>query len=155
MTRTLVSQARCATSAWRCSPSRCSWARSSSCGRRITGRILGKLAPFFTALANLGGLSHKDIEEVVFEGPGKFMRTVIGGERIALDSAMDMLSIGYVHPLMVTVFCIWGVGRAAGADRRRDRPRHDGIAARPARGALAADPAPTCSSTSSPSRCCA
>ena len=86
----------------------CLWAR-------ITGRILGKLAPFFTALANLGGLSNKDIEEVVFEGPGKFLRTVIGGERVSLDSAMDMLSIGYVHPLMVTVFCIWGVGRAAGA----------------------------------------
>jgi ABC-2 type transport system permease protein len=82
---------------------------------RVTGRILGKLAPFFTALANLGGLSNKDIEEVVFEGPGKFLRTVIGGERVSLDSAMDMLSIGYVHPLMVTVFCIWGVGRAAGA----------------------------------------
>ena len=82
---------------------------------RITARVLGKLAPFFTALANLGGLSNKDIEEVVFEGPGKFLRTVIGGERVSLDSAMDMLSIGYVHPLMVTIFCIWGVGRAAGA----------------------------------------
>jgi ABC-2 type transport system permease protein len=39
----------------------------------------------------------------------------MGGERIQLDSAMDMLSIGYVHPLMQTVFCIWAIGRAAGA----------------------------------------
>ena len=28
---------------------------------------------------------------------------------------MDMLSIGYVHPLMQTIFCIWAVGRASGA----------------------------------------
>jgi ABC-2 type transport system permease protein len=28
---------------------------------------------------------------------------------------MDMLSIGYVHPLMQTIFCIWAIGRAAGA----------------------------------------
>src|SRR5262249_11858812 len=27
----------------------------------------------------------------------------------------DLLSIGYVHPLIVAIFCIWGVGRAAGA----------------------------------------
>src|SRR5262245_20902591 len=78
---------------------------------RITERILGKLSPFFTALAGLGGMSQKDIEDLVFEGPGRIMRTIIGGEMVALDRAMDMLSIGYVHPLMVTVFCIWGVGR--------------------------------------------
>jgi ABC-2 type transport system permease protein len=28
---------------------------------------------------------------------------------------MDMLSIGYVHPLVVTIFCVWAIGRAAGA----------------------------------------
>src|SRR5262249_38289495 len=33
----------------------------------------------------------------------------------SLFSITDMLSIGYVHPLMLTVFCVWGIGRAAGA----------------------------------------
>jgi ABC-2 type transport system permease protein len=82
---------------------------------KVTERILGKLTPLFTALAGLGGLSQKDVEDMVFEGPGKIIRTIIGGESIALDRAMDMLSIGYVHPLMQTLFCIWAVGRAAGA----------------------------------------
>jgi ABC-2 type transport system permease protein len=86
----------------------CLWAK-------ITERILGKLAPFLNALAGLGGLTPKDVEAVVFEGPGKVMRTLIGGERVTLDNAMDMLSIGYVHPLMQTIFCVWAVGRAAGA----------------------------------------
>lgn len=82
---------------------------------RITERILGRIAPFFEALAGLGGLTRENIESVVFEGPGRIIRTVLGGERVSLDSAMDMLSIGYVHPVMQIVFCIWAIGRAAGA----------------------------------------
>jgi ABC-2 type transport system permease protein len=82
---------------------------------RVTARILGKLAPFFNTLAGLGGLSAKDVEEVVFSGPGQIMWAIIGGDRVVLDGAMDVLSIGYVHPLMVTIFCVWGIGRAAGA----------------------------------------
>lgn len=82
---------------------------------KITDRIIGQLAPFFNTLASLGGLSAKDVQNVLFEGPGKIIRTIIGGEQIDLNGAMDMLTIGYVHPLMVTIFCIWAVGRAAGA----------------------------------------
>ncbi len=82
---------------------------------KVTERIIGQLAPFFNTLASLGGLSEKDVYAVVFEGPGKIIRTIIGGEQIDLGSAMDMLSVGYVHPLMQTIFCIWAVGRAAGA----------------------------------------
>jgi ABC-2 type transport system permease protein len=82
---------------------------------KVTDRILGKFAPLLNALGALGGLSAEELERRIFEGPGRLTRTIIGGEQVHLDSAMDMLSIGYVHPLMVTVFCIWGVGRAAGA----------------------------------------
>src|SRR5262245_19860116 len=71
---------------------------------KVTERVLGKLSPIFTDLAALVGMNRKDIEDMVFEGPGKIMRTVIGGETVSLDRAMDMLSIGYVHPLMQTIF---------------------------------------------------
>jgi ABC-2 type transport system permease protein len=86
----------------------CLWAK-------ITDRIIGELAPFFNQLAEMGGLNAQDVREEVFKGPGQIMRTIIGGERLDLDAAMDMLSIGYVHPLMLAIFCIWAVGRAAGA----------------------------------------
>lgn len=82
---------------------------------RIVERILGRLAPFLHTLAGLGGLTPKDIEAVVFEGPGKMLRAIIGGDRVVLQNAMDQLSIGYVHPLMVILFCVWAIGRAAGA----------------------------------------
>jgi ABC-2 type transport system permease protein len=55
------------------------------------------------------------VENVIFNGPGKIVRTIIGGEDVSLDRAMDLLSIGYVHPLIQTILCVWAVGRAAGA----------------------------------------
>jgi ABC-2 type transport system permease protein len=86
----------------------CLWAK-------ITSRILGELSPFFTQLASFGGKSITDIQDEVFQGPGQIVRTLFGGDRINLERAMDMLSIGYVHPLVQTIFCIWAVGRASGA----------------------------------------
>src|SRR5262249_20664933 len=82
---------------------------------KVTERILGKYAPLLNRLASPFGLSVADLEAQIFSGPGQITRTIIGGEQVHLDSAMDILTVGYVHPLMVAVFCIWGVGRAAGA----------------------------------------
>ena len=86
----------------------CLWAK-------ITERIVGQLNPLLSTLAGAAGLSIRDVENMIFEGPGQLIRTVIGGDMIVLENAMDVMTIGYVHPLMVTVFCIWGIGRAAGA----------------------------------------
>jgi len=87
----------------------CLWAK-------IVERIIGDFQPIFDMMANTSGLSLNRVrEEVLFQGPGKAIRTLIGGENVDLDKAQDLLSIGYVHPLMVIIFCIWAVGRAAGA----------------------------------------
>ncbi len=82
---------------------------------KITDRIIGEMSPFFTTLANVAGLKREDVEARVFAGPARVLRSLIGGESVNLDTVMDLLSVGYVHPLMQTVFCIWAVGRAAGA----------------------------------------
>lgn len=81
----------------------CLWAR-------ITARIAGEVVPL---LSQFGGI--RLVKQLAFEGPGKLMQTLMGGESINLDHAMDVLSIGYVHPLMQAIFCIWAVGRASGA----------------------------------------
>ncbi len=86
----------------------CLWAR-------ITERIIGQIAPLVTTLAGYGGLSVRDIESELFKGPAQAIRTLIGGEGVDLQNAMDLLSISYVHPLMQTLICIWAIGRAAGA----------------------------------------
>lgn len=81
----------------------------------ITERVAGQLVPFFSMLAGAGGLSIRDVEKELFHGPAEAIRALIGGEGIDLQNAQDMLSISYVHPLMVSALCIWAVGRAAGA----------------------------------------
>jgi ABC-2 type transport system permease protein len=81
---------------------------------RITHRVVGEIAPYFAFLTG-GPEGIKDFLNIIFAGPGKIIQTVIGGESIQMDRAMDMLSIGYVHPLMQFIFCIWAVGRASGA----------------------------------------
>ena len=86
----------------------CLWAK-------VTERLIGHLLPLVTLMASRSGLSFQDVEKDVFEGPGRMIRNLIGGEKINLESAMDLLSIGYVHPVIQFIFCIWAVGRASGA----------------------------------------
>ena len=83
---------------------------------RITDRLLGTITPFFVGMAEMAKLTRLDLEKFVFDdGFASILRTIIGGEKVVLDRAMDMLSIGYVHPVMQFVFAIWAVGRASGA----------------------------------------
>jgi ABC-2 type transport system permease protein len=82
---------------------------------KITQRISGQLMPLLIGMASAWPISKSQLESTLFEGPGKIMRTMIGGENIGLDRAMDILSIGYVHPVVQTILCIWAVGRSSGA----------------------------------------
>jgi ABC-2 type transport system permease protein len=82
---------------------------------KITQRVTGELLPMIMGLAAAQKFSPGQVEEVLFEGPGRLVRTLMGGESISLMRAMDVLSIGYVHPLVQTILCIWAVGRSAGA----------------------------------------
>jgi ABC-2 type transport system permease protein len=82
---------------------------------KITQRITGQLVPFLLGLAKASRISANQLESTIFEGPGKILRTLLGGESIGLDRAMDMLSIGYVHPTVQVALCIWAIGRSAAA----------------------------------------
>jgi ABC-2 type transport system permease protein len=77
---------------------------------KITDRISGELVPLFAQQVGL-----EFIKKVLFQGPGKIVQTLMGGESISLERPLDMLTIGYVHPLVQTIFCIWAIGRAASA----------------------------------------
>lgn len=82
----------------------CLWAK-------ITQRIIAELLPAFVPFMGM-----ENIKDILFSsGPGKLMQTFMGGESIKLESTLDMLTIGYVHPLVQTIFCIWAIGRASGA----------------------------------------
>jgi ABC-2 type transport system permease protein len=82
---------------------------------KITQRTVVEISPVFSTLAARAGTNAKAIEGIIFSGPGKLAQTIIGGESLHFERAMDVLSVGYVHPLMQILFCIWAIGRAAGA----------------------------------------
>jgi ABC-2 type transport system permease protein len=81
---------------------------------KISERIIAQLE-LLAELASLGGFSLRDVLDKIFEGEGEVVRTLMGGKLIALDNAMDMLSVGYVDPLVIVLFCVWAIGRGAGA----------------------------------------
>ena len=61
------------------------------------------------------GVTPGEIEKEIFEGPGKIVKTMIGGDRISLFRVTDVLTIGFVHSVVLTILCLWAVGRGAGA----------------------------------------
>lgn len=81
----------------------CLWARIS---QRVTEEVLPRLFEKIDPLT---------VARLAFEGPGKLLQTLLGGETINFTRARDVLSIGYIHPTVQTILCIWAVGRAAGA----------------------------------------
>lgn len=82
---------------------------------KVTQRIAGQLVPLLMGLASAWPISRSQVENTLFEGPGKILRTLMGGENISLERAMDVLSIGYVDPPVIAMLCIWAIGRSSGA----------------------------------------
>src|SRR5262245_55516085 len=82
---------------------------------KVTQGTVTRISPLFATLAARAGANQKAIENAIFGGPGKIAQTMVGGETVHFERAMDVLSIGYVHPLMQIIFGLWAIGRAAGA----------------------------------------
>jgi ABC-2 type transport system permease protein len=56
-----------------------------------------------------------EVARQLFEGPGKVIQALMGGESIDLMRGTDRASISYVHPLTVTILCVWAIGRSSAA----------------------------------------
>jgi ABC-2 type transport system permease protein len=86
----------------------CLWAK-------ITDRISNDLMPQLQWLGGGRNVSPEEIENTIFGGPGKIVKVFMGGENISLFRVTDMLSVGYMEPLVIVILCVWAIGRAAGA----------------------------------------
>jgi ABC-2 type transport system permease protein len=75
---------------------------------KVVERIIGELLPVFLKYMPLELIKH-----IIFQGSGQTLETLMGGQMINIDRPMDMLSVGYVHPLMLIIFSIWAIGRAS------------------------------------------
>jgi ABC-2 type transport system permease protein len=80
------------------------WCKSTEQGLVLMRKLLGR------------GIDMRIIFRMVFdEESGRMIEKLIGGDRIAIGQGLDTLSIGYMHPLLLTMLSVWAVGRAAGA----------------------------------------
>src|SRR5262249_17865489 len=82
---------------------------------KATQRTTTMVAPMFQVFALKTNKRIEDVEKQLFSGPGRVMQSVIAGDQLNFRKAHDVLSIGYVHPLMQILFCLWAIGRASGA----------------------------------------
>jgi ABC-2 type transport system permease protein len=79
---------------------------------KITERIVLQIVADFI---NKLGIGIMIIKKIIFQDTGQIMQAMMGGEGISIERLADMLSVGYVHPLVITILCIWAIGRASGA----------------------------------------
>ncbi len=79
---------------------------------KATQRVTTQMAPMFQAMALKLNKRIEDVEKQFFSGPGRVAQSIIGGDQLKFQRAQDVLSIGYVHPLIQILFCMWAIGRA-------------------------------------------
>ena len=74
---------------------------------RISGEILKKF--------DASGISPEKIRAVIFAGSGQTVEALMGGEKIRIEYTQDVMSVGFVHPLIMIILSIWAIGRASAA----------------------------------------
>ena len=82
---------------------------------KITQRVTAEITPFFNVVAAQAGLNAKAFEDILFRGPGKVSQAVLGGADLRFEQPTDFLAVAMLHPVVLTLGCVWAVGRAAGA----------------------------------------
>ncbi len=81
----------------------------------VTKRVITEFSPLFRGIANRLQVQEEMFQKHFFSGPGKIMQSILGGENIRFNRVQDTLVVGYLHPLVQIIFCLWAIGRASGA----------------------------------------
>jgi ABC-2 type transport system permease protein len=82
---------------------------------KIVQRVTTEFAPLFQGIAKAFYVPTDTFQNLFFRGPGKLFQSIMGGEGTRFYDPQDMLAVGYLHPFVQTMICLWAVGRAAGA----------------------------------------
>lgn len=81
----------------------------------VTQRVTTEFSPLFQGVSKRIGVPEDAFQKQFFSGPGKVVQSIMGGENVRFNEPQDMLAIGYLHPVIQILLCIWAVGRASGA----------------------------------------
>jgi ABC-2 type transport system permease protein len=81
---------------------------------KITQRVTTEIVPMSRLLSRPFG-DVKALESVFVRGPSKVSQAALGWGEMSFDRPTDFLAIGLLHPVVLVLCLVWGVGRSAGA----------------------------------------
>lgn len=81
---------------------------------KITQRVTTQIVPMARLISKPFG-NEKVLESVFVRGPSKVSQAALGWGEMKFDNPSDFLAIGLLHPIVLAMCLVWGVGRAAGA----------------------------------------
>ena len=81
---------------------------------KITQRVTTQIVPMARLISQPFG-NAKVLESVFVRGPSKVSQAALGWGDMNFDNPTDFLAIGLLHPIVLVMCLVWGVGRAAGA----------------------------------------
>ena len=83
---------------------------------KITQKVTTEIVPVSRKISSLLPFQDPKVLETVFiRGPSKVSQAALGWGEMSFDRPNDFLAIGLLHPVVLVMCLVWGVGRAAGA----------------------------------------
>jgi ABC-2 type transport system permease protein len=83
---------------------------------KITQKVTTEIVPMSRKLSSMLPVKDPKVLETVFvRGPSKVSQAALGWGEMSFDRPNDFLAIGLLHPVVLAMCLVWGVGRAAGA----------------------------------------
>jgi ABC-2 type transport system permease protein len=82
---------------------------------KITQRVTTEIAPMFKLVSSVSFGDSKQFEKLLLRGPTKVSQAALGWGEINFDKPTEFLAISLLHPVLLIMCVVWGVGRAAGA----------------------------------------
>jgi ABC-2 type transport system permease protein len=82
---------------------------------KITQRVTTEIAPMSQTISSFAFGRKEVLEKLFVRGPSKISQAALGWGEMNFDRPTDFLAIGLLHPLVLVLSIVWGVGRAAGA----------------------------------------
>jgi ABC-2 type transport system permease protein len=83
---------------------------------KITQRVTTEIVPVARKLSLALPFGDPKVLETVFiRGPSKVSQAALGWGEMNFDKPTDFLAIGLLHPVVLVMCMVWGVGRTSGA----------------------------------------
>jgi ABC-2 type transport system permease protein len=80
---------------------------------KVVERVTTEIAPMLGLVSLMQGRQEDFLMNLFLKGPGRVIQSVLGGADVRFNVPQDMLAVGHMHPVVLIVVGLWGVGRAS------------------------------------------